>query len=107
MLVRRGRWKLGGSARNSFGLRDPDKYQRILGLATDVGKRLAEKDPDGFVASSSPISMAAGRTSGALAHRPRQRPPLAAQALPRRRRSAARARALSEYEGVGRRSSGP
>jgi hypothetical protein len=30
--------------------RAPDEYQRILGLATDEGQRLAEKDPDGFVA---------------------------------------------------------
>lgn len=31
-------------------IEDPDKYQRILGLATDEGQRLAEEDPDGFVA---------------------------------------------------------
>jgi hypothetical protein len=31
-------------------LENPDEYQRILGLATDEGQRLVEKDPDGFVA---------------------------------------------------------
>jgi hypothetical protein len=31
-------------------MENPDEYQRILGLATDEGQRLAEQDPDGFVA---------------------------------------------------------
>ena len=31
-------------------IENPDEYQRILGLATDDGQRLAEHDPDGFVA---------------------------------------------------------
>ena len=31
-------------------IEDPDKYQRVLELATDEGQRLVEKDPDGFVA---------------------------------------------------------
>jgi hypothetical protein len=31
-------------------IEDPDEYQRILRLTTDEGQRLAEKDPDGFVA---------------------------------------------------------
>jgi hypothetical protein len=31
-------------------IENPDEYQRILGLATDDGQRLVERDPDGFVA---------------------------------------------------------
>lgn len=29
---------------------NPDEYKRILGLATEEGQRLADIDPDGFVA---------------------------------------------------------
>ena len=49
----RAAWKMEARRQRAEQLRieDPDKYQRILGLATDVGQRLAEKDPDGFVAS--------------------------------------------------------
>ncbi len=47
----RAAWKMEAWRQRAEQLRieDPGKYQRILGLATDVGQRLAEKDPDGFV----------------------------------------------------------
>lgn len=35
-------------ARCTASVENPDEYKRILGLATDEGRRLAEKDPDGF-----------------------------------------------------------
>lgn len=48
----RGAWKMETRRARAEKLRveDPDQYQRILGMATDEGQRLAEKDPDGFVA---------------------------------------------------------
>lgn len=48
----RAAWRMEAWRQRAEQLRieDPDKYQRILGLATDEGQRLAEKDPDGFVA---------------------------------------------------------
>jgi hypothetical protein len=48
----RAAWKMEAWRTRAEQLRieDPDEYQRILGLARDEGRRLAEKDPDGFVA---------------------------------------------------------
>jgi hypothetical protein len=48
----RAAWKMEAWRKRAEELRveDPDEYQRILGLATDEGRRLADKDPDGFVA---------------------------------------------------------
>ena len=48
----RAAWRMEAWRQRAEQLRieDPDKYQRILGLATNEGQRLAEKDPDGFVA---------------------------------------------------------
>lgn len=48
----RAAWRMEAWRQRAEQLRieDPDKYQRILGLATDEGQRLAEEDPDGFVA---------------------------------------------------------
>ena len=45
-------WKMEACREWAEQLRieNPDEYQRILGLATDDGQRLAERDPDGFVA---------------------------------------------------------
>jgi hypothetical protein len=40
----------GWHREEQLGIEDPDKYQRVLELATDEGQRLVEKDPDGFVA---------------------------------------------------------
>lgn len=48
----RAAWRMEAWRERAEQLRieDPDEYQRILGLATDEGQRLVEKDPDGFVA---------------------------------------------------------
>jgi hypothetical protein len=48
----RAAWKMEAWRERAEELRvdDSDEYQRILGLATDEGQRLVEKDPDGFVA---------------------------------------------------------
>jgi hypothetical protein len=48
----RAAWRMEAWRERAEQLRieDPDQYQRILGLATDEGQRLAEMDPDGFVA---------------------------------------------------------
>ena len=48
----RAAWKMEASREHAEQLRieNPAEYQRILGLATDDGQRLAEHDPDGFVA---------------------------------------------------------
>jgi hypothetical protein len=42
----------GGLAGRAEQLRieNPHRYEEILGLATEEGQRLAERDPDGFVA---------------------------------------------------------
>jgi hypothetical protein len=48
----RAAWNMEASRESAEQLRieNPDEYQRILGLATDDGQRLVERDPDGFVA---------------------------------------------------------
>ena len=48
----RSAWKMEAWRERAEQLRveNPDEYNRILELATDEGRRLAEKDPDGFVA---------------------------------------------------------
>jgi hypothetical protein len=45
-------WKMATWRKRAEQLRieHPDEYQRILGLAIEEGQRLAEIDPDGFVA---------------------------------------------------------